>query len=270
MEIDHDFIRARVAERFAGNGARLASALGLHRSTVSRWLSPSARVNPRDGAAAIALAAALDVDPFLLWRVRDEAYPGVCARVRDARWRNEWGGEAPAFSFLSRFFGPTARDAWPPAEVSAVYGRGWTVRSFAHRPSGPCGRYAARTVRAPVARPQVWHVTSVASDGLLPPAVDHLGFVSWSGGVLSMHHYNGQIIRHEGVEAPVFSLELWFGSRACDFSLASLHDFELDEVRVEPAVRFCLFNLDCAALDGERACPLLPVCSAGRGPGSQA
>lgn len=270
MEIDHDFIRARVAERFGGNGARLAAALGLHRSTVSRWLSPSAKVSPRDGAAAIALAAALDVDPFLLWRVRDEAYPGLCARVRDARWRNEWGGEPPALTFLSRFFGPSARDAWPPANVADAYGRAWVVRSFTHRPSGPCGRYAARAVRGRLARPQVWHVTSVASAGLLPPSVDHLGFVRWSEGELTMHNYNGQIIRHGRVVEPRFSLEVWFGSRAREFSLASLHPFELDDDPVEPAVRFCLFNHDCAERDGARSCPLLPVCSAGRGPHSQA
>lgn len=270
MEIDHDFIRARVVERFAGNGARLAATLGLHRSTVSRWISRQAKVSPRDGAAALALAAALDVDPFLLWRIRDEAYPGLCARVRDARWRNAWSGEPPALSFLSRFFGPGARDTWPPAGLAEPYGRAWTVRRFTHRPTGPCGRYAARTVRAREPRPQVWHVTSVASEGLIPPAVEHLGFVSWARGELRMHNYNGQIIRHGRVEEPRFSLEVWFGSRAREFSVASLHPFELEEGDEEPTVRFCLFNLDCAQGDGARTCPLLPVCSAGRSARPQA
>lgn len=269
MEIDHEFIRARVAERFDGNGAKLAASLGLHRSTVSRWLSSSAKVSPRDGDAALALAAALDVDPFLLWRVRDESYPAVCARVRGARWRNEWGGDPPALSVLARFFGPDARDAWPPAAVAAPYGRAWTVRSIAHRPAGPCGHYEARTVRGGPSCPQVWHVTSMAS-GLLPPTVEPLGSVRWAAGELTMHNYNGQVIRHARVDAPTFSLELWFGSRARTFSVASLHPFDLDEDRAEPAVRLCLFNRDCAPRDGVGACPLLPVCSAGRDPRSQA
>jgi transcriptional regulator with XRE-family HTH domain len=264
MEIDQEFIRARIAERFGGNGARLANALGLHRSTVSRWLSRSAKVCPHNGDALLALAVALDVDPFLLWTFRDDAYPEVCARMRDARWRNEWGGEPPALSFLSRFFGPDARDAWPPAALAAPYGRPWTVRQFEHRPSGLCGQYGGRVVRGQVNEPQVWHVTSVAAGQILPPAVDHLGFVRWARGELTMHNYNGQLIRHARAPSPRFGLEVWLGPRARTFTLASLHPFELDEGAAEPTARFCLCAHDCTRLDVARPCPLLSVCSAGR------
>lgn len=83
---------------------------------------------PKSARQFLALAGAIDVDPFSLWTFRISAFDVLCARIIGVARQRRWSRLHPALSFLDRFIGPTAQ--WPPVEIAEDY--------FGRPPHGSC------------------------------------------------------------------------------------------------------------------------------------
>ena len=162
LDLRRELIARKVAEAFGGSVAALAASWPVdpvpHRSTVLRWLT--AGTFPKSARQFLALAGAIDVDPFSLWTFRISAFDVLCARIIGVARQRRWSRLHPALSFLDRFIGPTAQ--WPPVEIAEDYfGRPWCIAEFEHPAHTERNYYRPILIESPrthdFSDPQVWH-----------------------------------------------------------------------------------------------------------------
>ncbi len=249
LDLRRELITRKVAEAFGGSVAALAASWPVdpvpHRSTVLRWLT--AGTFPKSARQFLALAGAIDVDPFSLWTFRISAFDVLCARIIRVARQRRWSRLHPALSFLDRFIGPTAQ--WPPVEIAEDYfGRPWCIAEFEHPAQIDRNYYGHILIESPRAHdfsdPQVWHF-AYRDSGVRSAAWRPYGFVQRMGAELSLFNFSGLTDRAEiGVATRQFRVETWFGEGAAQFRVASLHEYRLAiEVAATPGiprVRFAL------------------------------
>jgi hypothetical protein len=234
-------IQARIKQRYK-NVAALATVLGVDRSTVGRWLDPGVPTFPRDERTFMRLAAALDMDPVLLWDYDETSFPGLCDRVLRAFSSQTWSGFLESLAFLRRYVVP--RTAWPPHEVADLYtGKAWHEFRFCHAPRLGCDFYAKLTISAQGPMDQVWHFAFRDAGTLRSPFWWHYGFVWKSSNALRLFAFHGTTMQVPcQPDSAVVCIETWFGRGAAEFCVASLHPFEamLADVLPDgtPSVRF--------------------------------
>ena len=244
LKFDRERLISRVQSRFNGN----AAAVPAHwpnddvpnRSTVSRWLN--GRSLPQSSDTVLALAAALDLDPFALWRVTPELFARVCARVVTASRSKRWSQLTPALSFVESFVGPTVN--WPPEFVEQYFQRPWSVAQFRHTAESKRNFYAGILIRSllPTCEDldQVWHFawSDIIDDAVWRP----YGFVRLAANELSLYSFSG-IVNSCLLpsECNTFGVETWFGEGAAKFKVVSVHPFTLeltDQIPSGMSVRF--------------------------------
>jgi hypothetical protein len=218
-----DLIRRKVKERFNGNLTALAAHLNYDRSTVHRWLEGRL---PRDQQGLLALAVALDIDPFALWDVSLDEFSGFIGKVARAVAIQGLSRFEPTLSFVRDFLVPEAN--WPPPAVAGYYRRQWVRYEFAHRPSRRLRNHYAAVVLAAespgaFADPQVWHFAYRDVGGRGQDFWHQYGLViRLSSGVIL---YNFAGLTDSARARPETVVETWFGEGAADFCVASLHPF---------------------------------------------
>jgi len=244
-----DLIEKCVAETFRGSIAQLAAAWPVapapHRSTVLRWLKEGTL--PRSAKDFLALAGALDVDPFALWSLRVESFDLLCSRILRVSRARRWSQLHLALSFLDSFIGPLAE--WPPTHVAEeYYHRLWRTVEFEHPAQDRQNYYAAIGLEpgptASFAEPQVWHF-AYRDAGLRGAAWRPYGFVEVCGLDVRLFNFSGltDASKLSQRHCP-FCVETWFGQGAAKFRITSLHDFRLTlrsrTPESLPKVRFAL------------------------------
>ena len=249
LDLRRELISRKVAEAFGGSPAAVAASWPIdpvpHRSTVLRWLT--AGTFPRSARQFLALAGALDVDPFSLWSFRASTFDLLCARIIGVARQRRWSRLHPALSFVDRFLGPTAQ--WPPVDIAEDYfERPWHIADFEHPARINRNYYGRILIESPRAHdfsdPQVWYFAH-RDTGVRNASWHPYGFVQRMGVELSLFNFSGLTDRAEMVAAPRrFCVETWFGEGAAQFRVASLHDYRL-EIAVAanpgvPSVRFAL------------------------------
>jgi transcriptional regulator with XRE-family HTH domain len=269
IHLHRKLIQRRIDERFGGSAAQLAELLGLHRSTVSRWLGGENEVFPRSEDAVIALAAALDLDPCLLWDVSPTEYPRLLAQIKGVAKRGAWSRLLPSLGFLEGFV--DASDDWPPGELAAQFHRPWHVSDFEHDPDDRSSYYGAFTLAsAPGQSYQVWHIASRIRRGPRPSPWEPLGLVTRIGSSVRLYAGNGVMMERKGCcsRPDGCVVETWFGERHRVFRIASLHAFSASiepDPRAAPDLRFCLVGRSCDRQSaGGTPCKLAKCCNAYR------
>lgn len=225
--------QAQGIERFGGSFSAIAAAWltdpAPHRSTVLRWLRSG--TYPKSAQQLLALAGALDVDPFSLWIFRLEAFDVLRARIsRLARRRRGWSRLHAALSFLEHFIGSTAE--WPPIDIADQYfGRPWWLAEFEHTARARRNYYTRALIEssepAGFEDPQVWHF-AYRDSGVRDAEWRPYGFIQRMGPELSLFNFNG-LTDHAEIRPGAVRLhvETWFGEGAARIRVASLHGYRL-------------------------------------------
>lgn len=272
MRLNRALIRSRIALLYGGSVSRLADHVGVNRSTVFRWLDDSADVFPRTDRDLLALGAALNLDPALLWIVCPGSWPSLCHRGRAALHACRLGRLLPALEFAEDLVAPDKE--WPPAHIAAPYERPWHVVTlprvrFAGRLYAPA-KLDGAVERAPaVPLPQVWHFARCDVGAPAGPTWDALGLVVRVGRRVTLFEYNGiridLTLPERGASVVVL---LPIDGRALSYRVASLHPFSAQwctrDAAGSPHIRFCSSAADCehADEDGRGPCPLRRACEA--------
>lgn len=270
MHLNRGLIRRRIAALYQGRAALLADRIGVSRSTVFRWLDPSRDVFPRTERELIALGAALDLDPSLLWSIDEGRWAHLCRQGRAALRGCNLSRLLPPLRFATKLIAPD--DLWPPPALAALYSRTWHSAVLPHRRARRGRLLVARvngaTDGAGLPVPQVWHLATRDVGAPAGPSVEGVGVISRVGPHLSIFSYSGvRIDATVTAEAAGFDLGLPDTSRALDYLLASLHPFDAKWSAAEPAVApllsVCLDASDCDG-QGERPCPHRAFCESYR------
>jgi hypothetical protein len=147
LEFDRARLISRVSSHFDGSAAAVAACWPTdnapNRSTVLRWLKGNSL--PQSSDTILALAGALDLDPFALWRIKPELFEKVCARVEKAARSRRSSQLMPALSFVESFVGTTAN--WPPDFAEKYFERPWSVAQFQHKADSHRNFYAGILLR---------------------------------------------------------------------------------------------------------------------------
>ena len=249
LELRLDLIEKCVTENFRGSIAQLAESWPVepapHRSTVLRWLKMGAL--PRSAKDFLALAGALDVDPFALWSLRVEIFDLLCSRILRVSRERRWSQLHVTLAFLDPFIGPLAE--WPPSHVAEeYYHRSWRTFDFEYPAQDRQNYYAAIGIEpgstTRFAEPQIWHF-AYRDAGIRGAAWRPYGFVEVFGLDVRLFNFSGltDAIQLSQRYCPFF-VETWFGQGAAQFRITSLHDFQFSlnsgTPESAPKVRFAL------------------------------
>lgn len=258
VRLRQDLIRRVIERDFEGNTSAFGRSLELddlpHRKTIFRWARQQEGL-PKGPERMLALAQALDVDPFLLLDIDHEVMLQCCAA---AAWNLTWGSVHKALAFLNGLLSLSPED-WPPPDIAEVFDGSWYTQNFMHHPSK--GRNYFKPL---LIKPEIFYAGNGSIEGAREPQAWYLAYrdislksgepepVSWwkpfgmfslEQGTVHLLHFNGlvdkQALTHEDFR---FGFEIFFGQGAAEFKIASLHPFELedpgDTLEGVPMVRF--------------------------------
>lgn len=255
--------------------SELALRLGVHRSTLWRWMHGGPAAFPGSSSQFLRLAAALDVDPLALLEYAPEDFARLSARVQRVALTGDWSHFLPALDFLGDLLTPA--ESWPPVNVAAAYDRSWFVRDLAVEPRAQGLGYATLRLAPPPQRSEhdvfAWHLAFQDTGGALPLPWRARGYLRWLGGEARLHSVRGLLNHDELRGQPGVDVELWVGPHAGTLRVASLHDFSVEWAARQPAdplVRMCEQGLPCLAAQSEAPCELAPRCTGYRSPAARA
>lgn len=258
IQLRKDLIQDFIAHEFDGNKAAFGRSLELkdlpHRKTILRWASGDTQTLPKGSKRLLALAQALDVDPFMLLDIPAETLIKACEK---SSWNLSWGSIHKSLSFLNDLFKLT-EDTWPPQEIGALFEGEWFCFDFYHQPQkngrhffqgvhiqpdhdyGPDG-----TLLGP-RDPQLWYFAfregrykgeTFEPCGFWRP----YGLIYLYKGQLQLIHLTGMLM-NTAAQLPEgsFIAETFFGQGSAQFRIASLHPFETSFTLKEhiPTLRF--------------------------------
>lgn len=256
VRLRQDLIQRVIERDFEGNTSAFGRSLELedlpHRKTIFRWARQQEGL-PKGPDRMLALAQALDVDPFLLLEIDMETMLQCCAA---AAWNLTWGSVHKALAFLNGLLSLTPED-WPPPELAEGFDGSWYRHDFVHDPSQ--GRnffkptliqpelFYAGDGRIEAARdPQAWYLAfrdiSLKTGQIEPKSWwKPFGMLRLEQGAIHLLQFNGLVDSRElTLPACAFAFETYFGQGAAEFRIASLHPFEAleaDDPQI-PTVRF--------------------------------
>ncbi|MBT9558676.1 MAG: hypothetical protein IV100_21780 [Myxococcales bacterium] len=271
----------------------IATRLGVHRSTVSRWLSSSAPALPGTAAQAVALAALLDIDPLTLFDAPAQDFGKLCVRLHRAARTGDWEQLHPVFEFAGSYCTPS--DDWPPEIASKFFRRDWHIRDFAVSPSDVGVGYATLEVAArsldaanlaepddasppPKAwQPRVWHIAFRDTASVVPQPWRPHGALIFTNGRLHIASLRGFVMidasdrrSDTSVRAQV---QVWVGAHSGVLRVASLHPFQarwhpkhghtrepLQGAGGPGNFRFCEQGFRCHGPGEDEACPYATRC----------
>lgn len=255
IRLRQDLIQRVIARDFEGNASAFGRSLELddlpHRKTIFRWARQQEGL-PKSPQRLLALAQALDVDPFLLLQIDLDLMLRCC---RLAAWNLTWGSVHKALAFLNGLLALTPED-WPPPELAEGFDGSWYHHDLIH------DAQQWRNDWQPLAlQPELFYRGDGALDGARDPQAWYIAFrdISLQSGSLTPMSYwrpfgmlwleqqQLRLVNFIGLQdqaaVPLpeqgFVVETFFGQGAAQFRLASLHPFELLTVTPDlPRVRF--------------------------------
>jgi len=248
IQLRKDLIQNFIQREFQGNLAAFGRSLELadlpHRKTILRWASQEDLSLPKGAKRLLALAQALDVDPFMLLDIDLDLLMECC---RKASWNLAWGSVHKSLAFLNELFRLTETD-WPPEEICALFDGQWYTAHLQHDPRQGRNYYQPLEIHSDVfyredgsvdgpRNPQLWYLAfrdmSYATGHpeprsfWRPYAIVYLYQGEWV-----LLHLSGMLQRASVSEQAQghFVLETFFGQGGAEFRLASLHPFETHAV----------------------------------------
>ncbi|MEZ0375290.1 MAG: hypothetical protein ACAI44_39750 [Candidatus Sericytochromatia bacterium] len=240
----HSLIQRVIERDFEGNTSAFGRSLELsdlpHRKTIFRWARQQDGL-PKSPERMLALAQALDVDPFLLLEIDTEVMLRCCAA---ASWNLTWGSVHKALAFLNGLLSLTPDD-WPPPDLASWFDGSWYTHEFVHDPGlgrnffrpftikpdlffGPDGKVEA------CREPQAWYLAfrdiSLKSGEVDPKSWwKPFGMLRLEDGQIHLLHFYGLIeAKPLGSDDYRFIFETHFGQGAAEFRVASLHPFDFE------------------------------------------
>lgn len=242
------------------NQSHLAHLLGLHRSTVSRWLNPEAHALPKSGGDLVKLACCLGLDPLITLTWNEHNFPLHWPRLRKAALENNFE-DNPALSFVRPLIYPefiqpfdeqsflrgADFDHWPPdimgkPDYSSL---SWYKRDFCHSPTREQANFYASFVIEASKDFQLWHIAyqDIMQTGEVLSRWKPYGFFVRKREHLALFNYNTLTMQSSlPPGSNKFSVETFFGRGAAKFRIASIHFFDAElnlNGREElPAIRF--------------------------------
>lgn len=242
VSLRHGLIQRVIERDFEGNASAFGRSLELedlpHRKTIFRWARQQEGL-PKSPERMLALAQALDVDPFLLLEIDTEVMLKCCAA---ASWNLTWGSVHKALAFLNGLLSLTPDD-WPPADLARWFDGSWYTRDFVHDPAlgrnafrpfavGPDLFYDGEGQLEAYREPQAWYLAyrdiSLKSGELEPKSWwKPFGMLRVEEHAVHLLHFNG-LIDAQALNRPDgrFCFETFFGQGAAEFRIASLHPFD--------------------------------------------
>ncbi len=236
LEMDVQSIQEQIDRLFGGKVAsvlnRWPTEFPPNRSTISRWLQRKSL--PHSAEQLLSLAGALDLDPFALWQIKPATFPLLCMRVLKAYRQDKWESLLDASSFIKPFFSPASD--WPPTPMARRYfRRKWYATQFRHTALEQRNYYSGLSIQ-PVGKQfnQVWHFAW--RDPIRQAVWRPYGFVRRFRSKVTLYGYGG-LVDHTELEPgeSLVHVETWFGEGAAEFSVISLHSFELKVLRAIPS-----------------------------------
>lgn len=245
VRLRQDLIQRVIERDFEGNTSAFGRSLELddlpHRKTIFRWARQQEGL-PKSPDRMLALAQALDVDPFLLLDIDHEVMLQCCAA---AAWNLTWGSVHKALAFLNGLLS-LSHDDWPPPDIAASFDGSWYIQDFLHDTSKGRNYFKPMLIK-----PELFYAKDGSSEGAREPQAWYLAFrdvslksgelepVSWwkpfgmlrlEQGVIHLLQFNGlveqQAIQHEDSR---FCFETFFGQGSAQFRIASVHPFEFED-----------------------------------------
>lgn len=230
FELDEPFVKSLLLERFGKLTVPRSSwpkgAGGVNRTTL--WRSYQSRKLPTP-PVFFCLAGALDVDPMAIIAIRKgRSYPHLFAYFQKYLWALSKPKEFENILKMSGFI--TCKSVWPCEEHSKMYyARSWFRRLVKHDAGLKANYYGKIEIR------------------FKDPGVGKVVHFAWSTesgnrwnpyGTVRLLGQGIELLRYDGfshcVEAPSdsqgFTVETWFGAGSADFTIASIHEFEIRQV----------------------------------------
>lgn len=303
LRLAADRVLAVARARGIDGVGELATLMGVHRSTLSRWFSAKAPVLPGSSDQVLALAKALDVDPILLFRVDPERYPRLCARIVRAIHSGDWNQAHPALQFARSLLVPSA--TWPPPDFATPTRRPWVCRDLPLQPADRGVGYVALEIAfhpfeqsasaadGPWSPPRAWHLAFQDTAGLVPQLTRPFGYVQYVDGAFRLTSARGFFMfdgtgggsADTGDMAATASasvslqVQVWSDGRSGNVRVASLHPFKARWVPSEPSsppagerpcrercFRFCEQGFPCIEPGTSQPCVFSPRCTSYRVP----
>ncbi len=242
VRLRQDLIQRMIARDFDGNTSAFGRSLELadqpHRKTILRWAKQQEGL-PKSPQRLLALAQALDIDPFLLLDVDLERLLQACAV---AGWNLTWGSVHKSLAFLNGLFS-LVPEHWPPPELAEGFDGEWYCQEWLHQPQqernlfknfavSPDALYHPDGKWEGLRDPQAWYLAfrELSFQSGEPVAVSY-----WRPfGILTLEQNCLRLLNLVGIsesktlaaDAETFAFQLFFGPGAAQFRLASLHPFE--------------------------------------------
>lgn len=252
IRLRKSLLRRVIEQDFEGNKAAFGRSLELpdlpHRKTILRWVSDEDESLPKGQKQILALAQALDVDPFLLLDFDDATFTAIC---QHAAWNLTWGSIHKSLSFLNGLFSLSSQD-WPPAEMGGLFDGEWYIEHVEHRPREQRNFFQPFYFQpelfydgdgqAEGPRPQqLWYFAfrdvRYVDEQVIPHSVwKPYGVVYLLDGQLHLLNLLGMVLRAPLAPEPEawVGIETFFGQGAAQFRVASLHPFALTLDAPEP------------------------------------
>lgn len=243
IQLRKDLIQTFIEREFEGNRAAFGRSLELqdlpHRKTILRWASEEDLSLPKGAKRLLALAQALDVDPFMLLEIDLDLLMECC---RKASWNLAWGTVHKALAFLNDLFRLTEED-WPPSEIAERFDGEWYTTHLEHNPRLGRNYFQPLTISADLfyaadgalqgpRNPQLWYLAyrdvSFAHEQMAPRSFWRpYAVVYLYQGEAVLIHLAGllQRVPLRPEQPGQFVLETFFGQGAAQFRFASLHPF---------------------------------------------
>jgi len=257
ISLRQDLIQRVIERDFEGNTSAFGRSLELaeqpHYKTIFRWARQQQGL-PKSPQRLLALAQALDVDPFLLLDIDTEILLKCCTQ---ASWNLTWGSIHKALAFMNGLFSLTP-EHWPPPDLAAYFDGQWYAHDFIHDPKlgrhyfqphliHPEAFYAENGEMEAIREPQTWYLAyrDISLKSGQPEAISYwrpFGMLWTDSKKLNLLQFSGlqeQVALPDPEQAFVF--ETFFGQGAAAFRIASLHPFEFSlpkDRKTWPCVRF--------------------------------
>jgi hypothetical protein len=247
IQLRKDLIQTFIQREFEGNRAAFGRSLELedapHRKTILRWASEEDLSLPKGAKRLLALAQALDVDPFMLLDFELELLIACC---RKASWNLAWGNVHKALAFLNDLFRLT-EEHWPPPEIAELFDGQWYTAHLDHNPRLGRNYFQPLEIHS-----DLFYRSDGSIDGPRNPQLWYLAYrdMSYASGcgearsfwrpfaIIYLYQGEAILLNLSGLLQKVnisesrpghFILETFFGQGAAQFRLASLHPFETQQ-----------------------------------------
>lgn len=260
ITLNQTLLNHHVQEEYGGNlsafGRSLVSGAGEqpHRATILRWVSDFHKGLPKSAKRLKELAQTLDVDPFLLLKIREETFKSLCSH---SSWITQWGKYHKSLTFLSDLVG-LGMDPWPAAHLASDYEGHWQTWDLEHTAREQNNYFFSLVLQPEIfydldqeevvekqRQNQVWYIATRDAKTQADALVGHGLWKPFGIFFIQDHQLNLlNLGTGEWLTTPFdedcFDISFYCGPGSSIFRVASLHPFEVmpDEHKIKASLRY--------------------------------